>query len=478
MAKIKKKHASFLGWEKSDFGGFDQILWDLDLDVPWCFSITTPEKQYITNYSAKKLVGILLKEARSANVLRIININKLTNSFISQITKYENDARSGKKPFSITLSYTFSKEDIKSLINLAISNSDELKSLITNYTNLLVNSKIVYEYKTIYGSSVLEEAKSSISFENNILSHFESKIQGIREKSFWNPNIDYKIGSKKTQQLVNETRVILVEKGSQTHYSNELVKEVKDLASALDINFAPDVMKLTSLRTGKMDMNKLAEAATGNLFINYRYEEEFRTKPFSVVMLCDLSGSMTSAMYSKGLKPGDKYYSETKLFLQKEILKILYGAFSKFLPDDKIWVYGHTGDYKPELYVFQDSLNPDFLNTINGGYDSIPKCQNYDGPIIQKVYEEVRKKTSEDILFISLSDGQPSGSSYGGSSAISEMKQIIEKCKRDNFVTTGIGIYDRTVQEIYKYNVVINNAENANKLISRLINEVVKTEFQ
>jgi len=98
--------------------------------------------------------------------------------------------------------------------------------------------------------------------------------------------------------------------------------------------------------------------------------------------------------------------------------------------------------------------------------------------VIESVYEKVRSITSDNIIFISMSDGQPSGQNYGGTAAIHDMKKIIEKCKRDGFVTVGIGIQHVGVKEIYNYYTIVNDMTQMVKQVSLLINKVVKTEFQ
>lgn len=61
-----------------------------------------------------------------------------------------------------------------------------------------------------------------------------------------------------------------------------------------------------------------------------------------------------------------------------------------------------------------------------------------------------------------------------------ELHRIVEKCKRDSFVTVGIGLGDYPgVKELYKYNTMIKqNGEDLVKNVSKVINIAVKTEFQ
>ena len=89
-------------------------------------------------------------------------------------------------------------------------------------------------------------------------------------------------------------------------------------------------------------------------------------------------------------------------------------------------------------------------------------CCTYDGPVIENVYNKVRKFTSENIIFITLSDGAPGGIDYGGESAVQELNKIIEKCRRDGFVTVGFGLNEDStdelnhIRDIYTYNHIID----------------------
>jgi hypothetical protein len=163
---------------------------------------------------------------------------------------------------------------------------------------------------------------------------------------------------------------------------------------------------------------------------------------------------------------------------QFELAKILYGAFSEIMPQDRISVYGHSGDDAPEIYVYQDKYNPGFLKTITNML-SRDLLENYDGPVVESIHERIRSQNSDNILFIVISDGQPAGNhGYGGREAMDDLKRIVEKCKRDNFVTMGIGFGYSGVKEIYSYHTVIHDMGQVVEKVTTLLNKVVKTEFQ
>jgi nitric oxide reductase activation protein len=162
---------------------------------------------------------------------------------------------------------------------------------------------------------------------------------------------------------------------------------------------------------------------------------------------------------------------------QHHLIKVLYTAFSQILPQDKMFIYGHSGESTPEVRIYHDKYNTTFAQTINSQMNN-DYNENYDGPVIENIYERVRQQTSDNIIFLSISDGEPAGEDYGGSKAIEEMKRVIEKCKRDGFVTVGIGLKHKGVKEIYQYHTVVKDLNDLVKNVSSLVNRVVKTEFK
>jgi len=262
---------------------------------------------------------------------------------------------------------------------------------------------------------------------------------------------------------------------SETHFDT-LDKRIADnLLKMLDISFDPANEIVKNLRLGKLDVAKIAEVPAGNISIYKQDVENQTTKPFSIVMLCDESGSMGCGDHYGSNGKGDVIGD--KLYCQYRIVKQLYLAFSDILPQEKIHVYGHTGSSTPDLFVYQDAYRPNFTRTIDNMLDHY-HSSNYDGPIIEEVYNQVRKSTNDRIIFIVLSDGQPAGRDYGGAPDILKMKQIIEKCKRDEFVTVGVGIQYFTQKDLYQYSTVITNLDDMAKKVSHIVNHVVKTEFQ
>jgi len=250
--------------------------------------------------------------------------------------------------------------------------------------------------------------------------------------------------------------------GSSYQFNAEEKRDSELLIKLLDINFDPKSDEVKNLKLGKLDTSKIAEVPAGNLSIYKQRVEEQDTKPFSVCILADMSGSMGHG----GRIPA-----------QRHIMNTLYLAMSQILTPDKLYIYGHSGDYTPEIFTFYSPYDTDYEKNIQF-YNSVNWCQNYDGPVIEAIHKKVRETNDDRIIFISLSDGQPSGNNYGGHEHNEELKRILERARRDEFVTVGIGIQADHVTELYTYSKVVNDLKFLPKEVSSIINQVVRAEFQ
>lgn len=438
MGKLKKIYSSS-NWETSAFGGFDQVLWDLpDLISPQGFHMETDDRHYISSYNKAKLLSYFLIKVREYNLYNVLLEKAESKKPITSIygTKY--------------VAFVFNKTDVTFTLKSIIAKEQELRSLFINYSNLLANSKIYYKKYIFKGDSEEKIDKTQIISE---IDKIKERISFYRTSFSSGDNFDDL--KKRTKFVVPPTY------DKEITYDQNCVKNADKLLKLLDISFERAETKITNLRTGKIDIPKIAEALSGNLLINYHKELLDKTKPFSVCILNDESGSMNNS----------------RRMYQRQTTKMLYRTFSEILPQDKIYIYGHTGDYDPRIYVYQDKFNPTFEFSYNSQRDREFE-ENYDGPVISCIYDKIRQMTDEAILFIVISDGEPCGVNYGGRSDIDDLKRILEKCKRDNFVTCGIGFSFGGIKDIYKYYTIINDYSKAPEAVSSLVNNVVKSEFQ
>ena len=242
-------------------------------------------------------------------------------------------------------------------------------------------------------------------------------------------------------------------------------KEKQDaemLIKLLDINFDPKSDVVKNLKLGTLDTSKIAEVPAGNISVYKQTLEEQDTKPFSVCVLADMSGSMGNG---------------SRIPSQLHILNTLYLALSQILPVDKLYIYGHSGSYTPEIYTFYSPYDTEYEKNIKY-YQKVDWAQNYDGPVIESIHKKVRETNDDRIIFISLSDGDPCGNNYGSDGDVQDLKRILERARRDEFVTVGIGIESDHVNRLYSYSKAVWDLGLLPKEVSSIINQVVRSEFK
>jgi hypothetical protein len=225
----------------------------------------------------------------------------------------------------------------------------------------------------------------------------------------------------------------------------------------LDINFEPKSDEVKNLKLGKLDTSKLAEVPAGNISVYKQTLEDQDTKPFAICVLADMSGSMEGR----------------RLETQFRVLNSLYLALSEIIPEEDLHIYGHSGNsIEPKIYTFCSPYHPDYRKNIRGYYQ-VDNQSNYDGIVIEQVHKKIREKTDRPVILVSLSDGQPCDS-------VEDMKRILERARRDQFVTVGIGIGTEYVKHLYNYSRVVYDEKlhEMPREVAGIINHVVKTEFK
>ena len=485
-------YKSTSGWEKSHFGGFTRVLndypyikIDFDLDV----KASGEAASELGTWQAEKLIKLYILKAKEKGL-----IEKFTSKVIERPSFFGT---------------VIKKYSVVSLNNLAI-----LSTICTSYPEM---APMFEHYKDSILSSTIEmeiqepEPKKNKGDKGKGEGEGEGQPQGEKEEEGEGDDEGQGEGEcdgedekesesgspaegkqtpkgksgKSIQDLmgeINESKPWSVADRSLTAFSEKPkftafgkkdsissyqfnAEEKRDselLIKLLDINFDPKSDEVKNLKLGKLDTSKIAEVPAGNLSIYKQRVEEQDTKPFSVCILADMSGSMGHG---------------NRIPAQRHIMNTLYLAMSQILPPDKLYIYGHSGDYTPEIFTFYSPYDTDYEKNIQF-YHDVHWCQNYDGPVIEAIHKKVRETNDDRIIFISLSDGQPSGNSYGGHEHNEELKRILERARRDEFVTVGIGIQADHVTELYTYSKVVNDLKLLPKEVSSIINQVVRAEFQ
>jgi hypothetical protein len=427
----KKSEFSLFNWESSDYGGFRRIVWDHPI-------ISMPDNFVFHFEGESKWFGETLCKIF---MLKIKN-KKLEDMFFQD------------KTYKDTKHY-----------NLAIISKSSIENCYKELCKDHELGNLFIHYQEFYSSMQIEIIDDPYNAEESLM----DKIR-IR-KPWWEKYGDENITNP---ELKDKTKFIAAESSKKWHSTASQEKISDSIVRLLDISFDPHSDKIENLRCGKMSSHKIAEVPAGNSHIYHRIEEDVITKPFSVVILCDESGSMAGIDL-------DSIYTEQYCRAaewQNHLVKCLYLAFEKIMPANKIFIYGHTGDETPDVHIYQEAGVVDFRKSIRY-QEHVEFQKNYDGPVVENIYERIRSKTSDRIIFISISDGEPSGVEYGGNLAKNELKRIIEKCKRDEFVTVGIGMRSYNgVKDIYQYHTAVKNSEDIIRNVPQLINLVVKNEFK
>jgi hypothetical protein len=490
MNKLNCNHSSSTDWENSFYGGYTRLLYDLPevkLDTYCQIEISAISK--LGYFLGHKLIRLF--------ILRIYEYNLLDYFIINSRIKVINEER-----FLLidkdALQSTFTnllvcEQELKSLFGYykeEIVDSIILMRITNNFRSPLESIKktvetIVANYQRLIGDRYNKEPikirldnKQETEFRLNVEYASEFDLDKITEDN----DLEYSSNDKKEQSKkvqiadvgkgknkavtfasdIKQPVFIPIVNGRKTVYNNSDLMEIRRIVDRLDISFEPDSDELKSLRQGKIDTNKLAEVLAFNDRIYSRVVENQKTKPFKVILLCDESGSM---------------FENLKYKKQYNLVKLLFGAFSHILPLQDISVYGHSGREYPEIYIYHDVYNPSFDYTIDHMLRT-QRLSNYDGMVIEAIYNRTRIITDEPILMIIISDGEPAGYGYGGKSDIDDMVRMIEKCKRDKFVIMGIGFEFDGVQDLYYYHTIINDMNKLAESTTNLLNSVVKAEFK
>ena len=432
---------SIFNWESSYFGGYERVVYDHPfVYIPYNIVLKYTKPVGIPYYVSAKLADIFLLKVMHHNLFKHLHVNSKTEVRKSFFGREE----------KVTV---FNTKSIATCAALLSTIDSELSNLFDHYKKELSTLSIEYTHK-----DNKEKDVKMVSSGGTSLSEMVNDFKSCKAREFFYS----KGGGNISGDLKHDTEFVYADEHEIPWYPNsEQSKQADAIVRLLDISFDPKEDKIENLKCGKMSAHKIAEIPAGNTHVYHRVENDQNTKPFSICILADESGSMTGNLFNQ----------------QHHLLKVLYAAFSQILPQDKIYIYGHTGEQTPVIHIYHDKYKTAFPKTIHSQLN-IELRENYDGPVLESIYDRIRSQTSDNIIFISLSDGEPAGENYGGEEAIDELKRVIEKCKRDGFVTLGIGLCYSRVKDIYNYHTVIKKMDQLVPNVSALINRVVKTEFK
>jgi cobalamin biosynthesis protein CobT len=186
--------------------------------------------------------------------------------------------------------------------------------------------------------------------------------------------------------------------------------------------FRPDkeIHSTKLLKRGKVDPTQLYRWAVDDWRMFQQKGRKVDPSAY-VYLLVDMSGSMGG----EKLKSAQRL---AKLFIAA--LSSMDGVTPK--------VYGHTGDSAQTSCDVYRIWEPGDPLSRNGLIMSLPHSNNYDGYAIELVGNKLaaESRNNEQRLLIVLSDGYPAGHNYGGTSAESHVRAVVDELRSKHRIRT------------------------------------------
>lgn len=218
---------------------------------------------------------------------------------------------------------------------------------------------------------------------------------------------------------------------------------------------------LRSMRSGRLDTNKLAEAVQGVPTI-YERIGTVKTNKLCVTVLVDESGSMSGSKANAA--------RQAAIFLNESL---------KNVPDVELFIYGHTADWHGDPYygIAEGSCKgsmstqlliyrePGVINTTQMGHIS-GKHENRDGAAIIAAAKRVRSKNNNQGIMIIISDGSPSAHRYEGDKAKKHTRRMVNETESLGFEVIQVTIGGYRSHDMFK-NVI--NMDDVSKFPDQFV---------
>ena len=173
-----------------------------------------------------------------------------------------------------------------------------------------------------------------------------------------------------------------------------------------------------SMRSGRLDTNKLAEAVQRVSTI-YERIGEVKTDKIMIGVLIDESGSMGGRKIEKA--------QQAAVFLNETFGKV---------PFAELFIYGHTADQyydggrdgATDIYIYKEpgKSSPFALGSVQS------RSNNRDGVAIYHAARRIRKFTQNNGVLFVLSDGAPAASNYGGTDGgVKHTRDMVNKVEKE-----------------------------------------------
>lgn len=253
---------------------------------------------------------------------------------------------------------------------------------------------------------------------------------------------------------------------NKTYYNKCLTKVDTAKASVLRTLFqrkSKDYQfSMRSMRSGRLDTNKIAEAVQRVPTVYERYGQ-VKTDKICIGVLIDESGSMCGTKIQKA--------REAAIFINEVF---------KGMRDVQLFMYGHTADEDgagvTSIRVYREpgkALDPYALGSVEA------RSNNRDGDAILGTAQRIRKHTPDAGILFVLSDGQPSAWDYNGSEAIQDTRAKVSKAQNLGFQVIQIAIEECVPSaQMFDYFIKMTDIKNLPRdmvsYMSRKVDKLIK----
>lgn len=315
-----------------------------------------------------------------------------------------------------------------------------------------------------YTQEEIKQAAEKLAEQMRRLTTSNTSLNSKEIKSEW----DSKEIADECKQIKDDVFIVKQEDSERRYKADfDTVKQhINGLVNTFSKFFVEQEYRLTGMRRGVLDTNKLAEAYQA---VETVYSNKFkRTTPgLDVCVLIDESGSMSGTNISSARK--------CAILLNEVFLRLKQCDF---------YVYGHTADNRQTgevtINVYRDHWNRN--RYALGKVDSY--SNNKDSVAIEETYKMVRKQTAKPLLMFVISDGAPNAWGLRGQPAVEEVKKVVNRIESngDTLVCQiAIESYFRP-QDMFNHYVVMTDMDTfprdlSNYIMNTLISKLKRVDI-
>lgn len=310
-----------------------------------------------------------------------------------------------------------------------------------------------------YTQEEIKQAAEKLAEQMRRLITSNTSLNSNEIKNKW----DSKEIADECKQIKDDVFIVKQEDYERCYKADfDTVKQhINGLVNTFSKFFVEQEYRLTGMRRGVLDTNKLAEAYQA---VETVYSNKFkRTTPgLDVCVLIDESGSMSGTNIASARK--------CAILLNEVFLRLKQCDF---------YVYGHTADNR---HMGEVTINV-YRDHWNRNRYALGKVESYsnnkDSVAIEETYKMVRKQTSKPLLMFVISDGAPNAYGLRGQPAVEEVKKVVNRIESNgDTLVCQIAIESHfRPQDMFNHYVVMTNMDTfpsdlsgyvMNTLISKL----------